>query len=76
METKKLFGIGSKRVGFIFILVVAAFIAITMTFQEARTSIDIVAVWGSFMGTALLLVGIGKNLENKELQIKNGHAKD
>jgi len=70
METKKLFGIGSKRVGFIFILVVAAFITITMTFQEERGAIDIISVWGSFMGTALLLVGIGKSGENKELQIK------
>jgi len=71
METKKLFGIGSKRVGFIFILIVAAFISITMTFQD-KTALDIVTVWGSFMGTALILVGLGKSGENKEMQIKNG----
>ncbi len=69
METKKLFGIGSKRVGFIFILIVAAFISIVMVFQD-KPALDIVAIWGSFMGTALILVGLGKNGENQELKIK------
>jgi len=84
METKKLFGIGTKRVGFL-IIVFASILAVgAMLLSNYQISklempenvyivvyraIDIGIVWGALMGSALALVGIGKSGENKALEI-------
>lgn len=59
----------SKRLAFLLIVLVGLFIVCAMTFQD-KDWLTITSVWASLMGTALMLVGLGKSGENKELKIR------
>lgn len=82
METK-LFGIGTKRFGFLLIILASIIFVAAMLYSNFKVNqmvtvntyvvvyraMDIALIWGTIAGSGLALVGIGKYGENQKEKI-------
>ena len=50
-----------------------AMLMTTLVYWLSEDYVALIAVWGTLVGTVLLLVGIGKYQENEKIKIQNGH---